>query len=237
MNKDSVPATLAIATLVALFCSAIVAGTVYVLRPIQQGYELIDRNARILEAAGQLPAGSVPDREIIERFRTLEAHVVDLASGEYLPRVDGHTYSHWNPSGEQTNAAYAPVYLVRSNGVLERLVLPVHGPGMWNTIQGYIALAADLTTVEDLVFYRHGETPGIGDRIEDASWRAAWRGKRIYDDAGRVRIAVTKQPDPAHGIDLISGASITSDAVGEMVAHWFGDEGYRPFIERLGRPN
>lgn len=240
MNVDTTPRTLAVAALVALSCSAMVSAAVYVLRPIQQGYQLLDRNRTILEAAGELPPGEPADREIVDRFLDLEAHVVDLDTGEYLPQYDAHAFDHWRHAGEEppgeesaAPARRAPVYLVRQDGELKRLVLPVHGAGMWDTIYGYVALEPDLATVADLVIYRHGETAGIGDRIEEPGWRATWRGKRLYGGDGEVRIAVGRQSDPAHGVDLITGASVTSEAVGDLVRQWFGDDGYRPYLEAL----
>ena len=239
MNVDTVPRTLAVATLVALACSAMVATAVHLLRPVQQGYQQLDRNRSIVEAAGLLPPGVVSDTEIIGDFLDIEAHVVDLHSGDYLPQPDAHTFNHWAPPGDGSAATEAadntrvPVYIVRRDGALERIVLPVDGPGMWDTIYGYIALAADLNTVLDLVIYKHAETPAIGDRIEQPEWRAKWQGKRIYDEKGNVQIGVSGRPDALYGVDLISGASITSDAVGTLVQHWFGDDGYKTYLKRL----
>jgi Na+-transporting NADH:ubiquinone oxidoreductase subunit NqrC len=34
-------------------------------------------------------------------------------------------------------------------------------------------------------------------------------------------------------VDLISGASVTSEATGEFVRSWFGDAGYGPFLKTL----
>ncbi|ANO50396.1 NADH:ubiquinone reductase (Na(+)-transporting) subunit C [Woeseia oceani] len=239
MNVDTVPRTLLVATLIALICSVMVAAAVDALRPVQEGYQLLDRNRSIVEAAGRLPSEAANDREIISNFLELEAHVVELRSGQYLPRTDAHTFDHWaDPRDEAaTNSSSGnervPVYIVRRAGKIERIVLPVHGPGMWDTIYAYIALAADFNTVQDLVIYKHGETPAIGDRIEDPEWLQQWQGKRIYDEQGEVRISVSRRAEQRHGVDLISGASITSDAVGTLVAQWFGADGYKPYLDRL----
>jgi Na+-transporting NADH:ubiquinone oxidoreductase subunit C len=242
MNVDTVPRTLAVAAIVALLCSAMVSGAVHLLRPIQQGYAMLDRNRTILEAAGRLPEGDLSDLDIVDRYLDLEARVVDLGTGDYLPNVDAHAFNHWTPpeSDEAPQpddttapATQVPIYIVRRDDKLQRIVLPVHGAGMWSTIYGYVTLDSDLSTVNDLVIYRHAETPGIGDRIEAPAWRAKWRGKRIYDNDGNVRIQVVRDASDEFGVDLISGASVTADAVGSLVRHWFGDDGYRPYLERL----
>jgi Na+-transporting NADH:ubiquinone oxidoreductase subunit C len=129
------------------------------------------------------------------------------------------------------------VYLVHGSGGLERIVLPVHGKGMWSTIYAYIVLQSDLLTVAAIAIHGHGETPGIGDRIQDPGWLASWQGKRLYDATGQVRIQVTKDTsiEAEYRIDAISGATVTSESVGELVRFWMGPEGYQPLLQRLGQ--
>jgi Na+-transporting NADH:ubiquinone oxidoreductase subunit C len=108
---------------------------------------------------------------------------------------------------------------------------------MWSTIYGYVALEADLNTIAGVTFHRHGETPGIGDRIQSPVWRGSWVGKRIFDDSGVAQIAVAQNAGSAgvHRIDLIVGASVTSESVGRFVNEWFGADGYGPWLVRLGQ--
>lgn len=251
MKVDTVPRTLVVAAIVALACSAMVSSAVYILRPIQQGYASIERNRAILAVAGRLPPGDVSDREIVAHFLDIEAHVVDITTGNYVTGVDARSFDHWESEigsdGKEAIVAeidgtapghgptLVPVYIVRKGEALERLVLPVHGRGMWSTIYGYVALSADLSTIADIVFFRHGETPGIGDRIQDPAWLAGWRGKRIFDEGREPRIRVVKAAQGPHEVDLISGASVTSGATGDLVRNWFGDDGYRLFLQRLRR--
>lgn len=163
---------------------------------------------------------------------------------------DPRSYDHWSvtensppdlllgASGARTpvRARYVPVYLVWRDGSLKRLVLPVQGQGMWSTIYGYLALHADLETVAALHIYRHGETPGIGDRIEAPAWLDSWAGKRLHDADGRLRIDVVREPvQPNHQVDLISGATITSKAVGRMIRSALGESDYGAVLDRLRR--
>jgi Na+-transporting NADH:ubiquinone oxidoreductase subunit C len=105
---------------------------------------------------------------------------------------------------------------------------------MWSTIHGFIALGPDLATVAGVRFHEHGETPGIGDRIEDRAWLASWAGKRAYGDAGEVvlRIGGTRA-DPAAHVDAITGATVTVGAVDRLVSFWLGPAGYGPFLAAL----
>lgn len=249
-SRESVAQTWLVALLVALVCSTVVSSTVYLLRPIQLGYQLLDRNRAVVVAAG-LAGPDAGDREVVTRFVELDSPVIDLDEAEFAEDVDGRTYDHWNTTdrhyvahpipadrddaGLGVRPRLVPVFVRRGDGAIARLVLPVHGRGMWSTLYGYVALAADLNTVERLVIHRHGETPGIGDRIEDPAWLGAWRGKRLYDADGQLAIRVLRgrRPGSVHEIDLISGASVTSTAVGNMVRYWMGEDAYGPWLRRL----
>lgn len=240
MNVDSLPRTLAVATVIALICSTLVATAVTILRPVQKANAQIERNRAIVSTAYTTAPVELTDRDVVARYLELEAQVIDTRTGQYAVNVDALTFNHWDDAAvadddtdDVSRGNQVPVYLVRKDSTLERVVLPVDGDGMWSTIYAYVALRADLVTVADIVIFRHGETPGIGDRIQDPAWRKAWQGKRIYDANGALQIDVVKNAQGPYEVDLISGASITSDAVGDMVRDWFDDDGYRLFLQQL----
>ena len=134
-------------------------------------------------------------------------------------------------SGEQ-----APVFLVRSNGEIEQVILPVQGAGLWGTMYGYLAVEADGRTARGLQFYQHIETPGLGDGVDKPAWQAQWRGKRLFDDNGDPLIEVVKGPAPSgsdYQIDGLAGATLTGRGVSIFVRHWIGPEGYGPFLKSL----
>lgn len=243
MNVDTVPRTLLVAAVVALFCSAMVSLAVHYLRPLQIGLQLLERNRAILEAADLLPPAGASDRDVVSRFLDLDAQVIDLDAGSFAGGFDAHAYDHWRlrdeiqvdgtDSAADDGKRYVPVYLVRKAGHLEKIVLPVDGSGMWSTVYGYVALGEDLNTITGVTFHRHGDTPGVGDRIQDEAWLATWRGKRIKDEDGALRFRVSKDAAGPFEVDLISGASVTSEATGKFVRTWLGEEGYGPFLQKL----
>ena len=60
---------------------------------------------------------------------------------------------------------HALVYLVNDEaGDLDKVILPIHGYGLWSTLYGFVALESDANTIAGLGFYEHGETPGLGGR-------------------------------------------------------------------------
>ena len=251
---ESTPQTLLVALGVVLFCSVMVSTTVELLRPVQLAYKQIDRNRVVVKVTGLASAGEeLSDREIVDRFRELEVRAVDLADGRFTNAVDPLTYdqraavehpelsvaieSSKDIAGLGRRARYALVYVLSDGQSVRRITLPVHGRGMWSTIYGYITLDGDMTTVTDIMFFEHGETPGIGDQIESPAWRASWLGKLIYDDNGKPAIAAAPAPaaGPAerHRVDAIAGATLTVNGAMNAVLYWLGEDGFGPFLKQL----
>jgi Na+-transporting NADH:ubiquinone oxidoreductase subunit C len=119
-------------------------------------------------------------------------------------------------------------------------VLPIRGYGLWSTLKGFVAIdAVSLSDgpasarVRGLTYYQHGETPGLGGEVDNPGWKAKWPGKRIFDSKWNVKLKVSKSPRGAHDVDALTGATITSNAVSNMLAFWLGPDGYGPFLKKL----
>lgn len=224
-GEESVGRTMLVAVGVALACSAMVTTAVYLLKPIQAAYAAVERNRAIALAAGAIEPRA-PDDAVVAAFLDLEALVMDLEAGEIARDLDGRSYDHWEVVADGP-PRFVPVYLSVEDGALARVVVPLDGQGMWSKLYGYVALAPDLNTVVALVIHQHGETPGVGDRIQEPEWLAGWRGKEVRDAEGRVRLDVSNDRAlPAeHRVDVITGATVTSQAVGRMVKFWLGPDG------------
>ncbi|MGZ5136145.1 MAG: NADH:ubiquinone reductase (Na(+)-transporting) subunit C, partial [Flavitalea sp.] len=100
-------------------------------------------------------------------------------------------------------------------------VIPVRGKGLWGPVWGYIAMEGDMNTIHGASFGHKGETPGLGAEIETKEFQQQFVGEKILDDAGNfVSIKVKKggaAPDDLHGVDAVSGGTVTSDGVEEML--------------------
>ena len=131
------------------------------------------------------------------------------------------------------------VYKVVENGQIERFILPVYGKGLWSTMYGFIALDKDLRTIKGFTFYEHGETPGLGGEVDSPLWKQIWVGKQAFDDHWNVKIEVIKgrvnkfNPDAKYQIDGLSGSTITTRGVNQLVKFWLGENGYGPYIRQL----
>jgi len=99
-------------------------------------------------------------------------------------------------------------------------IIPVRGKGLWGPIWGYISLEGDMNTVYGASFGHKSETPGLGAEIETEKFQLQFKGKKIFDESGNfVSVKTIKggaSPTDMHGVDAVSGATITSNGVSEM---------------------
>ena len=253
LPNDSGKKTIFMAVAVCLVCSVVVASAAVGLRPLQAANQERDRIRNIVDVAGV----AQPGQSAAEAFREkVESMLVRLEDGSKSDEFDVATFdiqkaskdpsmSRPMPKSEdQANIkrqpTHMPVYVVRGeSGEVQRLILPVHGAGLWSTLYGFLALDGDLNTVSGLKFYQHAETPGLGGEVDNPNWRAIWDGKMIFDDQGNPSIQLVKgsvdasTPDAEHKIDGLAGATLTSRGVENLINFWLGEDGYGPFIERL----
>ena len=251
-NNDSIKKTIIVTVLLCIVCSVIVSAAAVLLRPAQVANKSLDFKRNILSAAGLLEAGKNVDAIFSERVVT---RVVDLKTGKFTDAVDPASYDQRRASKDpslSTNLSadediakisrredYSVVYLIQDeNEQLQKIILPVKGYGLWSTLYGFLALEADANTVVGLVFYEHAETPGLGGEVDNPVWKAKWVGKEVYD-AGDVAISIIKgSVDPSssnavHQVDGLSGATLTSRGVHNLLHFWLGDNGYKPFLTNL----
>ena len=101
----------------------------------------------------------------------------------------------------------------------------------------YLALEPDARTIRGITFYEHGETPGLGGEVDNPRWKALWPGRLAFDDRGNPKISVKKglagpvDEDP-YQVDGLSGATITSRGVTNLVRFWLGDDGFGPCLDK-----
>lgn len=151
------------------------------------------------------------------------------------PSVSDKLGKKEDPAGIKYREKYSHVFMLKSEdgSRTEKFVFPVRGYGLWSMLKGFLAVEPDFQTVAGLTFYEHGETPGLGGEVENEQWKAKWPGKKIYQ-SGDVALKVLKGDQSAnvHGVDALSGATITSNGVSNMMEYWLGPNGFGPYIER-----
>jgi len=250
-SKDGVSRTLITALALCLVCSVIVSAAAVLLKPAQEANKTLDRKRNILAAAGMLDE----DKTIDEQFADISARVVDLRTGKFSDDVDPAAYNQKKAAKDPAQSGaltaeqdlakigrkenYAVVYMVESApGEYDKIILPVRGYGLWSTLYGFVALESDANTIAGLGFYEHGETPGLGGEVDNPRWKAIWPGKQVYRD-GNVEIGLIKgavNPQGANAlyqVDGLSGATLTSKGITNLVQFWLGEDGFQEFLNNL----
>ena len=99
-------------------------------------------------------------------------------------------------------------------------VVSLKGMGLWGGISGYLAIHGEETpTVYGAYFNHESETAGLGAEIKDSqAWQEKFIGKKIYGDDGNIALSVVKKvDDPTTQVDCVTGATLTSNGVNDMI--------------------
>jgi len=252
--QRSVLYNLGFATAVCIACAVVVSSAAVALHDRQELNAALDKQKNVLVAAGLATDDEHLSRdEIATRFDPIEPVLIDLATGEEIEDADPGSFDQRKASSAAATSDPAPpnAALVQrvphraliyrkhgEGGEVELYVLPVEGKGLWSTLYGFVALDADLTTVRGMTFYEHKETPGLGGEVDNPRWKALWPGRKVFDESGEPVISVVKgraghpEEDPHH-VDGLSGATMTSRGVTNLLRFWLGENGFGPFLDRV----
>ena len=132
--------------------------------------------------------------------------------------------------GQEAENKYAEVVLteVEKDGVKyygckidgqTKYVFPLKGMGLWGGISAFVSVNDDLNTIYGAYFNHESETAGLGAEIKDSqAWQELFQGKKIFDENGNTAIAVVKKVEnPASEVDCVTGATLTSNGVSDML--------------------
>lgn len=252
-NNEGLGRVLSVALALCVVCSVVVSAAAVVLKPQQEANKTRDLKRNILMAADMYD----PSQTVEQQFERVTTRVIHVASGEFASDISAASFDQRAAAKDPATSTaisaeadvakimrrsdYALVYLVNDDkNNLEKIILPIHGYGLWSTLYGFVALESDLNTIAGLGFYEHGETPGLGGEVDNPRWKALWEGKQAYRE-GNVAISVIKgavSPDAAMAdwqVDGLSGATLTSKGVNNLVQFWLGKDGFAPFLNNLRR--
>lgn len=252
-SNNSIKKTLGVALGLCIVCSVVVSTAAVVLRPMQMTNAELDRKSNILAVAELLQ----PGEDVGQQFRDkVTAKVVDLNSGEYVDDIDPEKYDQAKMSkdpatsrtlsgdedlpGIKRREQYSVVYLVGDVEQPDEIIVPVRGNGLWSMMYGYLALKGDGNTVVGLSFYQQGETPGLGGEVDNPKWKAQWDGKKIYPEGSMDPEVHLKKggvnpssPDAKYQVDALSGATLTSNGVTNLLQFWMGENGFAKYLTQF----
>ena len=267
LGNDSLEKTIAIAVSLCLVCAVLVSFAAVALKPLQVGNKADDMKKNILDVAGLLEEGANINKAFSDK---IESKIVDLETGEYVENINADEYDQRKAAKDpaqsisipkdkdiahiRVKAKYAKVFLVKENGAIKSIILPINGYGLWSTLYGFLSLEADGQTVQSINFYDQQETPGLGGEVVNPKWRALWKGKKVYAesdqpslekgliseaDIGEPALSLIKgsvdttKAGSEYQVDGLAGATLTSTGVTNLVRYWTSKEGFAPYLKKV----
>lgn len=130
----------------------------------------------------------------------------------------------------------SPLFVLKNEGQTY-YIIPMLGKGLWGPVWGNMALKDDFKTIVGVIFDHKSETPGLGAEINTPAFEQQFIGKSIFNEKGEF-VSITVQKGgvatlPAnmhdHAVDAISGGTITSVGVDDMMKLCLSN--YEPYIK------
>lgn len=231
MDKNSNVYTIIYAAIVTVVVAIALAFAHSSLEPKMEENEKLATQKDILRSVGLIDLPNTS--EIYEKSITSE--VID-AQGKVIEGIAAESVSmaaeFKKPESEQMH----PLFIYTAEDGSKKYIVPVFGNGLWDKIWGYVAIESDLNTIAGVSMDHKAETPGLGAEIKDnpEKFNTPFIGKKIYDTNNKyvsIRMVKGGIKEPEHEIDAISGATITSTGVNEMMER--GISYYLPFFESI----
>lgn len=244
MNTNGNLYTVIYTTIVVVLVAAILAFASMKLAPKQEENVKADAISQMLTAAKffeKSELDAMGNAKIIEEYKNaVKASFIVNGEGKECGTLDMDRQEIYTTSqlkaqntlikSGKTDELRLPVFVFEKNGQTVN-VIPCYGAGLWGAIWGYIAFNDDMKTICGAYFDHASETPGLGAKIkDDPSFRQEFEGKAIdFNDAEVFSVVKGGAPkDKANAVDAITGATITSQALGKSINIWL--KAYEPYF-------
>lgn len=220
--------------IMSLITAVVLAFVVNVLAPRHAANEAVFKKREILSAIkdqlGQ-DLNKLKDADVLSLFESQVKQVVLDAQGNPVEGVKAEDIDVAKEEKKPVADRKYPLFIYNGDKG-EIYLMAVRGNGLWDKIWGYVALADDFNTVVGTSFGHAAETPGLGAEIKDnPNFSKQFQGKKIYEGDEYVSVSVVKGgvKHPEHEVDGISGATITSNGVDDML--YKGLTAYLPYFD------
>ncbi len=230
MDRNSNTYTFIYAAAMVILVAAILASIAMALRPLQNTNIEVEKMQNILasvdiESTTENAADIYADR--------IENQYVVNSGGEVVEDEDAFDIDLKKQQAKPLEDRLLPVYECQTEDGL-KYIFPMRGAGLWGPIWGFVSLDSDMSTIYGANFDHQSETPGLGAEISTTWFQERFTGKEIYNDQGElISVTVTKVGQEApeeHSVDGISGGTITSKGLQEMLLSGF--ESYSEFLQK-----
>lgn len=232
MKTNSNSYTIIYSVIIVVIVAFLLAFVFQALKPMQDANVALDKKKQILNSLNIRDLNDVQAdakyKEVIVADR-----VIDEKGKVLLPGTTGGENAGFKLDSKDYKEGKLALYICRVNGET-KYVVPVYGMGLWGPISGYIALNADKSTVYGVYFNHESETAGLGAEIKDnKAWQEKFQGKKLFKNGDDKAIALSvekKVEDPTTQVDAVTGATLTSNGVRDMLHEALGK--YLVFINQ-----
>ena len=200
---------IAVATLLSLAAT--------LLQPAQEKNLEIEKKKSMLESIN-IPADRNTTETLYDKY--IKESFVLNSKGDIIDGVNAFNVVMNIEQKKPLEQQYLPVFIASPDDGEKITILPLEGKGLWGPIYGYISLKSDMNTTYGVNFDHKGETPGLGAEINTNAFEGMFQGKKLFKDGKFVSIQVVKggaKPGDSHGVDAISGGTITSKGLEKML--------------------
>lgn len=235
LDKNSNGYTFGFAVVMVVVVGALLAIAAMGLKPYQAKNVELEKKQNILSSIN-VETSRDQAAELFDKY-VVEQVVIDakgqVVEGDVAFNVDvKKQYKELKAKARTADEMRYPLFVCEKEG--EKIyVVPMVGTGLWGPVWGFVSLESDLNTIFGANFDHKTETPGLGAEIKESSFEGQFSGDNIYKD-GEVAIKVFKSGGgdaSNYGVDGITGGTITSKGVEEMIIRTF--EVYKPYFEQV----
>lgn len=223
LNTNSNVYTIIYSIILVVLVAFVLAFVFQALKPTQDANVALDKKKQILYA---LNIRGLDDPDAAAKYKevVLADEIIDAQGNVIDKGRQGGEEAAFKLNSADFKAGKLALYVCKVDGQT-KYVIPVYGMGLWGAINGYVAINADKATVFGTYFNHDSETAGLGAEIKDSqAWQEKFQGKKLFaQDASKIALAVNKKvDDPTTQVDGITGATLTSDGVTEMLQNCIG---------------
>ena len=232
MKTNSNSYTIIYSVIIVVIVAFLLAFVFQALKPMQDANVALDKKKQILNS---LNIRDLNDAQADAKYKEVIVadRVIDEKGKVLLPGTTGGENAGFKLDSKDYKEGKLALYICRVNGET-KYVIPVYGMGLWGPISGYIALNADKSTVYGVYFNHESETAGLGAEIKDnKAWQEKFQGKKLFKNGDDKTIALSvekKVEDPTTQVDAVTGATLTSNGVRDMLHEALGK--YLVFINQ-----
>lgn len=232
MKTNSNSYTIIYSVIIVVIVAFLLAFVFQALKPMQDANVALDKKKQILNS---LNIRDLNDAQADAKYKEVIVadKVIDEKGKVLLPGTTGGENAGFKLESKDYKEGKLALYICRVNGET-KYVIPVYGMGLWGPISGYIALNADKSTIYGVYFNHESETAGLGAEIKDnKAWQEKFQGKKLFKNGDDKTIALSvekKVEDPTTQVDAVTGATLTSNGVRDMLHEALGK--YLVFINQ-----